>query len=291
MFKFIRFVPAAVLFAILFQACDFNHGLGLSPSKITGKVFHIERPDFSDTSSARIEVDEVRVVAAAQFPPTGVGDIFFSNAVKFDRDTADYEIIVPYGNYPAIAVLWKPRGRDWALESLLGFYGFDPLTFQASLKGVELTARAPVAANVNMFALWGFAQFDALVEGDLTFLGAWPEDTEIVVLGGFNQVPDLNNLLPYLLTLGGINFTLPKDVADAHYEIAVRNGDYKFLGLFWKGRNINWDKIRCIGFYPAPNNPQQPGQFTLPPKGGISGINFTADFNTLPEGVKIGGGR
>jgi hypothetical protein len=34
-----------------------------------------------------------------------------------------------------------------------------------------------------------------------------------------------------------------------------------------------------------------PGSFTLPAEGRITGIDFVADFNSLPEGVKIGGGR
>ena len=281
--KFYLFVFVALFAALLFNACEFDQGLGLSPSKITGNVIFLGSPDTT------ISVDEVRVVAAAQFPPTGVADIFFSNAVNFGRDTASYEIVVPYGNYPAIAVLWKPRGEDWALESLLGFYGFKP-PLQADLLGVELTEQHPVASNVDIFGLWNFAQFDARVEGDLTFVGTWPEDTEMVLLGGFNRVPDLDNLLTALGFLGGINFTLPRNVSAHHYEMAVRNGEYQFLGIFWKGRNIGWDKIRCIGFYRAPDDPAKPGKFTVGPSGRITGINFIADFNTLPDGVDLGGG-
>jgi hypothetical protein len=292
MSKIIRFVLAAALSAVLFQACEFDKGLSLSPSRITGKVLFVGEPD------STIAIDEVRVVAAARFPPTGVSDIFFSNPVNFGLDTADYEIILPFGNYPALAVLWKPRDDDWALESLLGFYGFNPFTFEASLKGVELTEDSPVAANIDIPALWGFTMFDGRVEGDLTFVGDWPEDTEIVVLGGFTQVPDLADIgLSILLTLGGINFTLPQNVPSHHYELAVRKkenenfAEYKFIGLFWKGRNIAWDEIRCIGFYRASNDPTQPGSFTMTSEGRITGIDLVADFNTLPDGVTIGGGR
>jgi len=279
-------LPILFLSALLFQACEFDHGLGLSPSRISGKVI------FVGTDDRPSNVEEVRVVAAARFPPTGVSDIFFSNAVDFAADSSEYEIILPYGNYQAIAVLWKPRNDDWALESLLGFYGFDPFTFQASLKNVELTEQNPEATDIYVPALWGFTTFDARVEGTLTYRGNWPEDTEIVVMGGFTQVPDLNDIgLAVLLSLGGINFTLPQNVTSYQYELAVRKGDYKFVGLFWKGRNIPWDKIRCIGFYPAANDSTMPGSFSLPPEGRITGIDFVADFNTLPDGVKLGGGR
>jgi len=278
---------ASLLAAILFQACEFDQGLGLSPSKISGRVL------FLSSDYRPKNIDEVRVVAAVNFPPASIADVFFSEAIRFDKDTADYEIPLPYGTYPAVAVLWKPRGEDWALESLLGFYGFKP-PLEANLKAVSLTREQPVAANIDIPALWTFAQFDGRVEGDLTFLGTWPSDTEMVVMGGFNQVPDLENFgLSALALLGGINFTLPKNVPSYHYELAVRTaptGEYKFIGLFWKGRNISWEKIRCIGYYRAPDNPAQPGQFTLPPQGRITGIDFSADFNTLPEGVKLGGG-
>lgn len=273
-----------LLAAVVFQACEFDTGLGLSPSKISGRVL------FLSTDFRPSNVDEVRVVAAANFPPASIADVFFSEAIRFDKDTADYEIILPFGTYPAVAVLWKPRGQDWALESLLGFYGFKP-PLEANLKAVSLTEAQPIASRIDMPALWSFAQFDARVEGDLTFVGNWPTDTEMVVMGGFNEVPDLENFgLSALAVLGGINFTLPKNVASYHYELAVRNGTYKFVGLFWKGRGIPWDKIRCLGFYHAANNPTQPGGFELERNGRVTGIDFSADFNTLPDGVKIGGG-
>lgn len=292
MSKIPSFALIAVSSAVLFQACDFDTGLGLSPSKITGKVIFVGEPDSS------LSVEEVRVVAAAQFPPTGVSDIFFSNAVDFNADSSEYEIILPYGNYPALAVLWKPRNDDWALESLLGFYGFNPFTFEASLKNVELTEADPVAANIRIPALWGFTNFDGRIEGRLTFAGSWPEDTEIVVMGAFTQIPDLDNIgLSTLLSLGGINFTLPKNVAFHDYELNVRKkendqlAEYKFIGLFWKGHDISWEDIRCIGYYRSASDPTRPGSITMLPEGPVAGIDFTADFNTLPDGVKIGGGR
>ena len=276
----------SILAAILFQACEFDTGLGLSPSKISGRVL------FLSTDFRPSNVDEVRVVAAANFPPASIADVFFSEAIRFDKDTADYQIILPYGTYPAVAVLWKPRGQDWALESLLGFYGFQP-PLQASLKAVTLSREQPIAGSIDVPALWSFAQFDARVEGELVLNGTWPSDTEQLVMGGFNQVPDLDNFgISALALIGGINFSLPNKEKDYphQYSMAVRNGEYKFVGLFWKGRKISWEKIRCIGFYRAPSDSTKPGEFTLPQNGRITGIDFSADFNTLPDGVKLGGG-
>lgn len=269
--------------AAAFLSCNFDQGLGVLESKISGKVY------FLGTDSRPQNVDEVRVVAAANFPPQGFGDVFFSEAIPFAGDSAAYEMPLPVDNYPAVAVLWKPRGEDWNFTSLLGFYGFDPRTLSARLQPVNLTNDQPVADHVDIVALWSFAQFDAHVEGEITFQGQWPEDTEIVLLGAFNVMPDLNNIVNSLVFIGGIDFAVPRFVESYRYRMAVRNGQYQFLGLFWKGRGLAWDKIRAIGFYPAANDPSKPGQFTLPPNGTISNINFVADFGTLPDGVKIGG--
>jgi hypothetical protein len=267
----------AVIF-FLFPSCD--QGLGPQKSKITGNVL------FVDSASRPQNVDEVRVVASAAFPPAGIADIYFGNAVKFDRDTAAYEILAPLGTYAAVGVLWKPHGGDWSFSSLLGFYGFTP-PLEASLKPVHLTEEQPVASGIDIFALWGFAQFDARIQGTITFVGEWPEDTESVVLGGFTEIPDLNNITNSLLLLGGIDLAVPTFVSSHRYQMAVRNGTYKFVGLFWKGRKIAWQNIRAIGFYRAPGDPSKPGTVQVDPEGTISGIDFVADFSTLPEGVKL----
>ncbi|NUO83026.1 hypothetical protein HUU05_23390, partial [candidate division KSB1 bacterium] len=49
---------ASLLAAILFQACEFDQGLGLSPSKISGRVL------FLSSDYRPKNIDEVRVVAA-----------------------------------------------------------------------------------------------------------------------------------------------------------------------------------------------------------------------------------
>jgi hypothetical protein len=269
--------------AASFFSCDVDQGLGVLESRISGKVY------FLGSELRPQNVDEVRVVAASNFPPQGFGDVFFSEAIPFDGDSAAYEMPLPVDNYPAVAVLWKPRGEDWNFTSLLGFYGFKP-PLNAQLLPVNLTNEQPVAEHVDILALWSFAQFDAHAEGEITFQGAWPEDTEIVMLGAFTVIPDLKNIVNSLVFLGGIDFAVPRFVESYSYRMAVRNGQYQFLCLFWKDRGSAWDQIRAIGFYPAGDDPSKPGQFTLTPSGAISNINFVADFGTLPDGVQIGGG-
>ncbi|NUM63912.1 TonB-dependent receptor [candidate division KSB1 bacterium] len=203
--KLLLAAAVAALAAAVLYACSFDNGLGLLQSKISGKIY------FLGSEFRPSNVDEVRVVAASNFPPQGFGDVFFSEAIPFDRDSAAYEMPLPRNRYPAVAVLWKPRGEDWSFTSLLGFYGFRP-PLSAQLLPVDLTEAQPVAENVNIFALWSFAQFDAHVEGEITFAGAWPEDTDVVLLGAFAAVPDLKNIVNSLVSLGGIDFAVPRFV-------------------------------------------------------------------------------
>jgi len=279
------FVFLAAVISCLFLSCDFDQGIGPSKTRITGKVV------FLDTNLRPSNVDEVRVIAVSQLPPSGFGDIYFSNAVRFDKDTADYEIQLPAGNFPAAGVLWKPRGKDWAITNLLGIYGFiPPVTF--SLKAVEVTREKPVAENIDIFALWSFSEFDASIEGNLKLIGEWPANTDVVLLGAFIAVPDLKNLdLSVIGLLGGLPLPITKPATSADsersYGISVRNGEYKFIGIFWKAKGSN--NIRCIGFYRDPANTTQPGSAAVGKDGKITGYNFTGDFSTLPDGVKIGG--
>jgi hypothetical protein len=265
-------------------SCELDQGLGPSQTRISGKVIFV----YSDSTKSRPEnIDEVRVVATANLPPTGFGDVYFSNPVRFDVDTTTYEIAAPVGVYPAIGVLWKPRGRDWSFTNLLGIYGLR-LPFEFDVKPVELTKQNPLANSVDLFALWSFSQFDARVEGELTVIGAWPPDTEIVLLGAFINVPDLSNVGNLLGSLGGLPLPVsPSSDAKRPYETAVRNGEYKFIALFWKGKNIDWDEIRLLGYYRDLQDPSKPGHIIVPAQGGISDINFTADFTTLPAGLEL----
>lgn len=265
-----------------FLSCEFDHGLGPSKTKITGKVFFFNtalRPDSL--------IDEVRVIAVSQLPPSGFGDIYFSNAVAFRADTAAFEILLPVGVYPAAGVLWKQHGKEWALNNLIGIYGFNPPNI--SLRSVEVTAAQPVV-EVNLLALWDFANFDGTIKGKVRLNGNWPNDTQVILLAAFTDIPDLQNIANSLGALGGLPLPITSPAQERVYEISVRNGDYKFIGLFWKGKKSNDPKdIRCIGFYPNPGNPLRSGEFSVPKNGTVSEINFVADFSTLPEGVKLGG--
>ena len=146
--NFLKTACGAAIFC-LFLSCEFDHGLSPSTTKITGQV------RFDDPNSRPSNVDEVRVVTVAKFDlnDLDLGDVYFSTAVRFDLDSAKYEISVPTGTYPLIGVLWKERGKNWDIKKIIGVYNsncdtnFSPLT-------VQLTKDQPVVSNVNICAFW-----------------------------------------------------------------------------------------------------------------------------------------
>ena len=283
MLKSYSLFSAVIVAAFLLGSCDFDQGIGLLKSKISGKVIYVGDPDTT------VAIDEVRVVVAAKFPPQGFGDIFFSDAIQFEVDATEYEVPLTLGHYPAVALLWKARDRDWELTNLLGFYGFNLESFEAQLLPVDLTEEQPINDQVDIRAYWGLTNFDARAEGHIDFAGAWPEDTEIVILGAFTKLPNVDNLLLSLGFLGGLDVAVPTFVDQHDFRFSLRNGDYEFIGMFWKGASIKWEELKLIGFYPSREDPSVPGKFSVSKQGSISGLDFTADFNTLPEGIKLMG--
>jgi len=146
-FRVIHFVVFAAAISGLVLSCEFDHGLGPSATKITGRVI------FDDPAARPGNVDEVRVVATAKFLPDDLGDVYFSTAVRFDLAQARYEISAPAGSYPVVGVLWKERGKNWDIKKLIGIYGVKKDSTLAP-RAVQITKANPVAGNVDIFAYW-----------------------------------------------------------------------------------------------------------------------------------------
>ena len=266
----------------LFTSCEFDQGIGLLKSKISGKV------NFVATSARPDNVDEVRVIAVANLPPQGFGEIFFSDALRFDSTEADYELYLPFDNYSAIGILWKPRGEDWSINNLFGLY--DLSLTGGDLRSIQLTEEQPIADNVDISALWFFANTDATIKGEITFQGDWPENTETVLMQAFTKVPNLDDIASSFATWGRLPFALPKSVDTHNYEMPVFHNDYEFIGIFWVGGGtVDLKKLPLIGYYRDSNDETQPGKITLEEGEVISDITINVDLNSLPQGLQLGG--
>ena len=274
----VRIVLCAALPLFLCGGCSIDHGLGEFETRITGRVI------FSDLDKRPAYAGQARVVAVYQFPPTGLGDVLQSNILPAGRDTADFEILAQKGTYAALGVIWRHKESGWNFANLIGLYT-KPNSF--SLQPVTVSDEQPVASNIEIFATGSLALRDARIEGDITFAGDWPADTELLGLIAFPNIPDLSNAddLIQVIQRGSFDITVPTFVQHYRYRLTLANGTYKFLGLFWKGTSTPFNKIRPIGFYALPGDPTRPAEIILPENGVQTEVNFVADFRTLPDGV------
>jgi len=133
----------------LFLACEIDHGLGTLDSRITGRVIFLnkdQKPDY---------VESVRIVAAVNLPPQSLGDVVFTNtSVNLSKDEPDYYVPAPLATYQLVAAVWKEKGQAWNYSKILGFYGFDPVTFKNDSVRVILTKTQPVAKDIDIYCDW-----------------------------------------------------------------------------------------------------------------------------------------
>ncbi len=91
---------------------DFAKARKVSDSQISGIVY------FSGTWPKDIE--EVRVIASLEFPPTSLLDLSFSNGLPAYVDSASYYIPVAPGTYKAIGAVIKQIDKPWSVNNIVG---------------------------------------------------------------------------------------------------------------------------------------------------------------------------
>lgn len=270
---------------LLFVGCGYDHGVDPIPYRIKGTVIFNSVPPWY--------VREARIALAKRFPPENLAtDLVYSDPLQFNRDTTrtqpdtlHYELVVDPGTYPAAGVLWRKSGASWDIANILGVYGIDFSTGSLSPKPIVINDAHQIADSVNIFASWELTKRDAIIEGDLTFKGAWPRDTEIVAVAFFPIVP--RTQLDFL-SVKALDINVPLfRTQPFHYRTAVGSGDYKFIALFWKGKNTSIFDIRTVGFYRCSGDSLLPKSVQVAASASQSAIDFSVDFSTLPTGVNF----
>jgi hypothetical protein len=245
---------------LLWGGCSYDHGIDPIPYRVKGTVIF-------DNVVPPWYVREARIALAKKFPPENLAtDLIYSDPLQFKRDTSrtqpdtlHYELVVDPGTYPAAGVLWRKSGESWDIANILGIYGLDLTSGSLSPKSIVINDAHPIADSVDMFASWELTKRDAIIEGDISFKGEWPqgpEGTEIVAVAFFPIIPKTQ--LDFL-SVKALDINVPLfQAAPYHYRTAVGSGDYKFIALFWKGRKTSIFDIRTIGFYNCPNDSLRP---------------------------------
>ena len=273
-----------IVVVLLLPACDVNHGLTPIRSSISGSV-SFQGPPIGTN------VAEIRVAATKVFPPLNLTtDIIYGEKIVIDPDSlADgvqevpFEIKAPLGTYPAVGVLWRESGRSWEVTNILGLYT-DPLSFAP--KPVTLSDDTLDVTDVAIVANTSYTQRNAFIEGEITFEGEWPPDTEIMALAVFPIVPNPQNPFDFL-TLQALDIAVPIFREGSYnYRTRVPGGTYPFVSVFWKGKAGGLLDIRAIGFHACPGDSLSPRTVIVPENSTATGVDIVVKLESLPGGVK-----
>jgi hypothetical protein len=131
--------------------CELDHGLGPMESRIKGRIVFLNfehRPDY---------VESVRIIAVVKWDPDNLSmsDVVIANrSVNLSREYSEYDVSAPVTTYDLVAAIWKQKGKAWNYTNVLGFYGFDPVTFELGDTRVRLTKEHPVVADIDIRCDW-----------------------------------------------------------------------------------------------------------------------------------------
>jgi hypothetical protein len=269
------FIPALLLaFFLLMLSCKIDHGLEPVGSRIAGAV----------TFSGQIppKTDQVRVAVTEKFPPRDITELIFSDALPYREGRADYEIYLPPATYEVVAVIWKEKNQPWNISDVIGIYGgsfvgdlliptFEPVTVPDSRTSVE---DIDVECNFNK------VNRDAAIEGTITFSGTWPDNTGIVGIGAFNDIPKPGDYIDYYFKNVALDYTVPPYVTRHEYRLRVRSGEtLKYIAVLWINDDYNLASITDLGFYRNPADPSMPGIVAVAPDSIAEGIDIAIQFN------------
>jgi hypothetical protein len=247
---------------VLLSGCGKDYGIKPLPGMVRGKViFRGQRP--ADTQG-------VYLIVAPHFPPHAINELYHSpNSVDTHRDTAYYEMELPYGRYEAIGLWWYGTRTRSNLADILAlpldpFQEFRPL-------GFELTPENPVC-EINLYANWAVVDRDGAIEGTIRFDGPYPADTEATAVAAYAEVPQKPS--DYIIFLRSLDFSVTGN--PFRYRLPVRHGTYKYIVVFWLGKRMPLSEFRTLGFYEDPTRPGHPGRVVVGAGQTVRGIDIFA---------------
>ena len=266
------FIFLFVSFVLNIQ-CIVDHGLNPLQGRIKGKITFQNR-----TNDVLNKTDEIRVAVAKSFPPTEFTELITTGPLpKWEGDTIHYELVVPFGTYNILGVVWKGKSAPWNLSDILGYYreGLDLLPTP-----IEVTKEKPTVEPIDLYADFKLVIREALVTGTIFYEGDWPEETEITGIGAFKEPPNPNNIFS-LLSVSSAKIGIPIFVSSYNYNLPIGAGVYKYIGLFWKAKNKPFTDLRYLGFYADPGSPDLPGTITVAKGDTLRNIDMNINFNTI----------
>lgn len=135
-----------------FGGCDIDHGLGLSQSRIRGRVI---LPDMSQRPDYFEAVQVIAVTKKLDSEDISLNDVVISNySVDLSQHAPAYDLPAPLSKYELVAAVWKHREKGWDYTKIFGFYGFDPDSFKFTAEPIYLTKERPVVEDIDIVCDW-----------------------------------------------------------------------------------------------------------------------------------------
>ncbi len=217
-------------------SCSIDHGIEPLLSSIEGQI------TFSGSWPAVPE--EVRLVSATTFPPTGIADISIGEKLPADVDVYDYKYYVDPGDYKLIGVIWRAKDTTWDILSICSVYfeGGDSLS---PGEIVILTDTSHVfGINMHVNRSQSKKITDTKIQGNIIFNGDWPAtitDARVIATTRFSINPIQ---LPTLLDIAFSGGITPGEDS-VSYSIRAFPGTFAATGVvfFKEGQSLSLGDI------------------------------------------------
>ncbi|NOZ60219.1 MAG: hypothetical protein GXO74_00910 [Calditrichaeota bacterium] len=213
--------------------------------------------------------EEVRLVGATRFPPSGIEDLIIGESIPLTGDSYDYDFYLEPGVYKLVGVAWREQNSTWAIASICGLHytGTDSLTPGE----VVLASDTSVARNVNIFVNRAQAHrvTNSKIVGSIKFEGTWPDsvlDVRVIATTKFSLFPVQ---LPTLLDISFSN-GVPAGSDSAQYIIDAFPAHYVATAVLLFKINDSFSLNSIIALDQTP--------YTVAEDTTIAGPDFTITF-------------
>lgn len=255
--KILKFV---IFTLVIFANCSIDRGLEPIRSNVQGVLTY--------SGEWPAEPAEIRLVAAKQFPPSGLEDLIIGENLLLDIDSQEYAFYLKPGTYNVVGVAWREKDSVWDILSICGLYfsGTDSLAPGEIVISDDSDEVKDINIHVNRSNAHRIT--DTKIVGNITFEGAWPDsvlEVRVIATTKFSLFPVT---LPTLLD---ISFSDKIEVGtdSTHYKINTFPGTFVATGVlvFKQNQSLSIDDI----FY----------------SGTIGGLNldpYTVEMNSIADG-------
>jgi hypothetical protein len=224
--------------------------------------------------------EEIRVVAAQDFPIISFGDLIQSSSFE-DNGSESYSIELENGYYKFVGVIWKPQGGDWGLASICGVYSNDG-DFQTP-EAVSLTSDNSTITGIDISVdrSKGKKLDGSQIIGTVNLQGAWPDgySSAMVISSKMDMIAEEFNLLD--LNMGT---ALERGQASANYQIDTPADTNRTVAVAFL--DVNGKLTEDAVYFAQNNGGLVVDEQVISPDQTVNGPNFDVKLGSVTSAVK-----